>query len=117
LRCEYGNIRGGTPPILYEKNRYIWFFHTYLNKTYYIGAYMTDGFFKPILITPPLLIGQPQPVFLTDLTIKDNVVYPCGVIDLKDSYRISMGINDYKIAFLDIRKRDLIMAFKPISCN
>jgi len=83
----------------------IWFFHTAKNHKYTIGAYITRGFQDVVyVIEAPILEGVPQPRFNTSLVIKDNVVYPCGAVVYGSGWMISMGINDYKIGLLYIKK-------------
>jgi predicted GH43/DUF377 family glycosyl hydrolase len=112
----FGDIRGGCSPIEFGTSTLIWFFHSVksLNttirdktKVYIIGAYITQNKY-PFKITQmlkqPLLMGIPSPVS-RKLLIQDNVVYPCGAITLdSQTFLISMGINDYKIAHLEVKK-------------
>jgi hypothetical protein len=100
-----GVIRGGCPPVRYDHLHMIWFFHTAKNYKYTIGAYITRGFRDVVyVIEAPILEGVPQPRFNTSLVIKDNVVYPCGAVVYGSGWMISMGINDYKIGLLYIKK-------------
>lgn len=99
---KYGNIRGGCPPLKYKNdNEYIWFFHSLYDNKYYIGAYITSGVFNVIRITNiPLLVGQEEADKQDKMTIKDNVVYPCGAVSVENGWIVSMGVNDYKIGLL-----------------
>lgn len=122
----YGGVRGGCPPIQYDDSSLIWFFHSVKkmkttvgdNKNVYIiGGYLTKNVypFKVIkILTHPVLLGIPSHVS-EHLYLQDNVVYPCGAIALdSQTFLISMGINDYKIAHLKVTKSMLRWDFfKP----
>ena len=120
----HGYVRGGCPPIEYEHDKYIWFFHsvkmmpTYVgdnSRVYMIGAYVTENVYpyKCIKITSlPILLGWPSHA-VDKLLLQDNVVFPCGAIRKSQStYIICMGINDYKIAYLEVDNSKL--NWKPI---
>lgn len=102
LNWKFGKIRGGCSPVKYNNdNQYIWFFHSLYEKKYYIGAYITYGFFDVIKLTDiPVLVGEEEKYKPNNLTIKDNVIYPCGAVSVENGWMISMGINDYKIGLL-----------------
>jgi len=112
--CAFGTVRGGSTPVKYDNNHYIWFFHTASDLKYTCGAYITLGYEKVIYVfKDPILVGQPQPKFLTKKTIKNNIVYPCGAVETDSGWIVSFGINDYKVGFLPI-KRSLIEKNIPI---
>jgi predicted GH43/DUF377 family glycosyl hydrolase len=122
----YGSVRGGCPPIEYDDNSLIWFFHSVKKMTttvgadknvYIIGGYLTKKVYPFVVIkmlTHPVLVGVPSYASET-LYLQDNVVYPCGAIALdSQTFLISMGINDYKIAHLRVTKTMLRWSsFKP----
>jgi hypothetical protein len=89
VKCRFGNIRGGCPPIDYDEHTKIWFFHTLFNRKYRIGAYLTRGL-EVVSITPcPILSGE-------------HIVFPCGAIKKGDDFYISMGVQDRNIGILKI---------------
>ena len=105
LECRFGAIRGGCPPVRYDDTHMIWFFHTGRQGMYSIGAYITQGFRDVIhVLDVPILNGAPQPSFQTILEIKSNVVYPCGAVATDSGWMISMGVNDYKVGLLHVKK-------------
>jgi predicted GH43/DUF377 family glycosyl hydrolase len=105
LECRFGAIRGGCPPVRYDATHMIWFFHTGRQGMYSIGAYITQGFRDVIhVLDVPILNGTPQPSFQTKLDIKSNVVYPCGAVATDSGWMISMGVNDYKVGLLHVKK-------------
>jgi predicted GH43/DUF377 family glycosyl hydrolase len=119
VNYDYGTIRGGCPPIAFNNKTLIWFFHSTRRSNtvigdgrtiYMISAYLSSNVYpfevSKILIAP-LLIGIPSPVD-TQILLQDNVVYPCGAVVIDDdTFLISMGINDYKIGHLYVKKTDL----------
>jgi predicted GH43/DUF377 family glycosyl hydrolase len=120
---KYGNIRGGCPPIEYDENSLIWFFHsskkvqfslqTPSDKIYFIGAYLTTKSY-PFSITQitqyPIFFGFSSPI-LANRSYQTNVVFPCGAICEDDTFIISMGINDYQIGHLKCNKSNIL--WKP----
>lgn len=118
---SYGDIRGGCPPIEYDANSLIWFFHSAKNvhysmptmgvRTYFIGAYVTSKVYpfeiKHITVFP-IFFGQLSPI-RKGLSYQSNVVFPCGAINDNDDFIISMGINDYCIGHLKVFRKDIIL--------
>jgi len=81
-----------------------------MSNHYMFSVYVTKDTFPFDLVKMcklPLLIGIPSHVCPT-LSLQHNVVYPCGMINIPGGWRISMGINDYEIAFLDITENDFL---------
>jgi predicted GH43/DUF377 family glycosyl hydrolase len=127
VKWPFGDVRGGCPPINYDNGKLIWFFHsvkkinTHIgddSKVYMIGAYLTTStypFKVTDISTHPVLVGIPSHIS-PNVLLQDNVVYPCGAIALdSQTFLISMGINDYKIAHLEVKKDMLLMnRFTPI---
>jgi len=95
IKCNYGVIRGGAPPIKYNDLYDITFFHTRHHEIFYIGALLTDNLFNTIAITRiPIIKGNP-------------VFFVCGAININDGWKISIGINDRNLGYLDISKDTL----------
>jgi predicted GH43/DUF377 family glycosyl hydrolase len=88
---NYGKIRGGCSPIKYNDTQQIWFFHTFFQNKYRIGAYLTEGTKIIAITSEPILTGDP-------------IVFPCGVVQNENGWTISMGINDMSIGILHILK-------------
>jgi hypothetical protein len=120
---NYGSIRGGCPPIEYDQNTFIWFFHsskdfyssipTQNSKIYFIGAYLTSKAY-PFSIQQitqfPIFFGTPSPL-RNGLHYQTNVVFPCGAVADGDSFLVSMGVNDYCIGHLRVFRTDIL--WKP----
>lgn len=117
---KYGSIRGGCPPIYYDKTSLIWFFHsskeihysmpTPNNKIYYIGAYISSNVypFEIKQITKfPILFGPPSPL-RSGVSYQTNVVFPCGAVADGTNFLVSMGINDYCIGHLKVFRNDIV---------
>jgi predicted GH43/DUF377 family glycosyl hydrolase len=120
---NYGNIRGGCPPIEYDENTLIWFFHSSKNiyssiptlndKVYFIGAYLTSKnypFEIKQITTYPIFFGFPSPISV-DRSYQTNVVFPCGAVYEDDTFIVSMGINDRSIGHLKFNKSNIL--WKP----
>ena len=112
LRCNFGQPRGGAPPVLWRRaatdgalDEYIWFFHTNASGIYHIGAYITVGFQSVRHITPtPLFSGTPQA----------RIVFQCGAIALgpkecPSHYVISAGVHDMDICFLKVPRSQIAL--------
>jgi predicted GH43/DUF377 family glycosyl hydrolase len=114
--CQFGEIRGGCPPVEYDNYHFIWFFHTFYYGNYTIGAYITRGYNNVVKVfDDPIMMGQIQPEFKTNLIIKNNVVYPCGAVRTSTGWTISMGINDYKIALLHINFKEIKYEYTKVA--
>ena len=99
-----GKIRGGAPPVPYDEEHMIWFFHTAKSLKYNMGAYVTKGYDMVVkVIDVPILEGMVWNGERPPRTIiKDNVVYPCGAITTPAGWDVSIGICDYKLAILHV---------------
>jgi predicted GH43/DUF377 family glycosyl hydrolase len=119
IKWPFGYVRGSAPPAQYNSGSLLWVFHSTmifnthakLNSIHYMfGVYVTENKFPFNLIKVcklPLLIGIPSHGSTT-LSLQHNVVYPCGIIETDSGWRISMGVNDYEIACLDVTERDFL---------
>jgi predicted GH43/DUF377 family glycosyl hydrolase len=114
----YGNVRGGTPPVRYDNDHLIWFFHSQVEfeshigkkRTYMIGAYVSKATFPFEVVKvslSPLLIGIASHCS-ADRSLQDYVVFPCGAINTQGGWKLSMGVNDYETAFLDVCENNFI---------
>jgi predicted GH43/DUF377 family glycosyl hydrolase len=89
VKCNYGSIRGGCPPVAYSEDEDIWFFHTNMTGKYYMGAYITKGDVVTHITPKPVLTGAP-------------IIFPCGVVKTEYGWLVSMGINDNEIGTCEI---------------
>lgn len=108
---KWGQMRGGSPPIRI-KDEYVCFFHsstpwTEKKRQYHMGAYAFEAKppFKVTRMTrKPLLSGSQKDPWVDGLPL---VVFPCGAILDSKKYVVSMGINDYTSAWIEIPVKDL----------
>lgn len=120
LNYDYGTIRGGCSPLKFNETTFIWFFHSTRRSNtivgdgrsiYMISAYLSSNnypFEVSKILIAPILVGIPSP-FNSTILLQDNVVYPCGAVVIDDeTFLISMGVNDYKIGHLYVKKSDLL---------
>ena len=95
IESDFGGIRGGCAPIDFDENTKIWFFHTFFQSKYRIGAYLTQGL-KIVSITPnPIITGN-------------HIVFPCGATKGNECFHVWMGVNDRNIGVLKIPTEKLI---------
>lgn len=110
-KWDYGEIRGGTPPVRVG-DEYISFFHSSLpwknrQKRYYAGAYAFEAK-APFRITrmtsEPLLAGSDK----DSRTLGGPpVIFPCGALLEKDKWLVSFGVNDETCGWIKIPTKDL----------
>ncbi len=111
-RWEWGELRGGTPPVLTDDGHFISIFHSSLPTEkppayvrYYAAAYKFEAKppFKVVGISPrPILSGsevdghQIDPRYMEGW--KPLVVFPCGLVYSGENLLISAGVNDWQCA-------------------
>lgn len=128
---DWGELRGGTPALLIDKNYYISFFHSCLEMAslhskgetvlhYFIGAYLFTS-------EPPFEISKisPEPIIGTNFYHGEDyepywkpvrVVFPCGLLVENDSIWISYGRQDHEIWIAKLAKQELLESLIPVSC-
>lgn len=103
---QYGQMRGGTPPILHN-GEYWTFFHSSTDipvyrRQYHMGAYAFEAK-PPFRITKitiePLLSGSR---FDRISTGKVQCVFPCGSLIDGDDFLVSFGLNDIECGWIKI---------------
>lgn len=113
FRWEYGEARGGTPPIRIG-DEYWGFFHSSLDnpkrrRRYYMGAYAFEAKppFKITRYTPEPLLAASE-----DDPVKDKLpycVFPCGAILERDkSWLVTGGCNDCRCFWIRIPHSELV---------
>lgn len=108
---EWGHKRGGTPPIRIG-DEYLCFFHsstkwTETRRRYHMGAYTFEAKppFKPLrCTTKPLLSGSREDPWADGLPL---VVFPCGSIYRDNKWLVTMGVNDFCSAWMEIPHSEL----------
>lgn len=121
---KYGEIRGGTSPMLIG-DKYLAFFHSaisvthkgYAGRQYFMGAYTFENKypFKPIAITSkPILAGEDMSEHIPRLSNRIFVVFPGGVEKLEESYRVYFGYNDYQCRSVEVSQKMLDELMVPV---
>jgi hypothetical protein len=129
---EYGEIRGGTPPVPYQDGTWLRFFHSRIwdrkrprkprNKTerifqpqdripwrYYVGALVMESeppFRVLDVSSSPILTGTEQWVPGCPHW-KPNVVIPYGCVPQADGWTVSLGVNDALACLATIKPEQL----------
>lgn len=124
LNWEYGEPRGGTPPIRINDDEYLCFFHSAVmwqkpKRRYYVGAYTfkADSPFDIKRITrKPLLMGSEEDfrVLGSPLVIFPNGALPEFVDGKLDHYTVVFGVNDENCGWIKIPAKDLEDRMIPV---
>lgn len=115
---NFGQVRGGTPPLLQPDGTFLSVFHSSLPTEipphyvrYYAGAYSFAGVapFAPQQIsTRPILAGSEEDGHKVDPRLVDGwkplCVFPCGLSPDTDGWLMSFGINDWGCAIARVAK-------------
>lgn len=118
---EWGDIRGGTPPVDLGDGNMLAIFHSSVPTEiaphfvrYHAGAY-TFKSAPPFEVTSisshPVLTGSEEDGHKVDPRYvagwKPYVVFPCGLVDDEDGFLVSFGVNDWQCAIGRLRREDL----------
>jgi predicted GH43/DUF377 family glycosyl hydrolase len=119
LPWKWGEIRGGTPPVLVN-DEYWTFFHSSLPwrekkpvRRYYMGAYAFESsppFSITRITTMPILSGSPDDRWADS---KPLVVFPGGSLLKNGTWTVVGGCNDLDCFWIDIPHRDLLSMTTP----
>jgi predicted GH43/DUF377 family glycosyl hydrolase len=116
LTWEYGQIRGGTPPVKVG-DRYYTFFHSRLDhgrSKYFMGAMAFEAKppFYPVAMTkkPLLAATNKEP----SLSWAPLVVFPCGALFRNQTWTVSLGVNDLNCALVDYAHDVLLALMSPV---
>lgn len=130
---QWGHIRGGTPPVDLGDGRMMCIFHSSLPTEdpphfvrYYAAAYTFEkkAPFRVLQISEtPVISGSEEDGHRVDPRFvqgwKPFIPFPCGLIDDKDGWLVSFGINDWQCAVGRITESQLQLgaadgtSFKP----
>lgn len=117
---QYGEIRGGTPPVLVG-DEYFSFFHSSTpwpetgSRRYHMGMYAFEArppFRKTRMTNLPILSGSQHDRWSHP---KPLVVFPCGAVINKGVWTVSMGVNDLYSAVIDIPHEELLKKMVSIT--
>lgn len=118
---KWGQIRGGTPPIMPFRDQRLRFFHSRLDNEspirhrYYVGALIqeTKPPFKVLSVSKrPILRGSEIDTLTPDekkacRCWNPNTAFPLGVIQAEDGWFLSVGINHGRCGLVKITEKDL----------
>lgn len=119
---QWGEMRGGTPPVPYGDDQMLVIFHSSLSteerphyRRYYGAAYLFDA--KPpftirSISVKPLMAGSEEDGHGFDPRYsagwKPFIPFPCGLVkDGGDGWLVSLGVNDWQCAVGKIRPEQL----------
>lgn len=119
---NYGTVRGGTPPIRYDDDHLVTFFHAAevigSRHVYSVGAcvFQARHPYTPLLVTPEPLILAPYRTGAHRFGWRSavSVVFPMGAERVADGYRLLCGRDDGEVAHFDIRDSELRDRLLPI---
>jgi predicted GH43/DUF377 family glycosyl hydrolase len=116
LRWDYGEIRGGTPPVKVG-DFYYSFTHSRLDvgrARYHIGAvkFEAEAPFRPVAMTmlPLMTSTNKEP----NLHWAPTTVFPCGCIFRDGKFIVSMGVNDLACGLADWTFEELSALLRPV---
>ena len=114
---KWGNLSGGTPPVLHN-GEYHTFFHSFYDhngqRVYAMGYYAFEAKFpyKMTKISKSPII-EADKKSLADY--KHAVVFPCGAIIKDDEWLISCGWNDAEIKLIKVPHEEILKNCKKVS--
>lgn len=122
LNWDFGTIRGGTPPVLYQDGTLITFFHSSQvigsKNIYSVGAcvFRSSAPFDHLLQThAPLLIAPyKEGVDRFGWNFSASVVFPLGAEKISFGYRLLCGRDDGEIASFVIPTAELVKRLEPL---
>ena len=116
LRWAWGEIRGGTTPLLYQ-GKLLSFFHSCLDnfpppnsRCYFVGAVLrkAEPPFQMLAISKrPILRGSEIGGDKSRFHWKAQVCFSLGAIDLEGGWAVSLGCNDSLALICKIQPKDL----------
>jgi predicted GH43/DUF377 family glycosyl hydrolase len=120
---EWGSVRGGTPPVRLADGNFLTVFHSSLATEmpptyvrYFAGAYVFRGeapFDVLGISLTPILSASEEDGHKVDPRYTEGwkplVVFPCGLVQDRDSCLISFGVNDWSSAIARISLDRLTM--------
>lgn len=123
LGWPYGEIRGGTPPIRYNNESLITFFHSAQvvgsRNVYMVGAciFADTAPFTPQLITlEPLLIAPYRSLAMRfGWNVLASVLFPLGAVRGEGDFKLLCGIDDGEIGSFAISESILNSRLTPVN--
>jgi FkbM family methyltransferase len=121
IEWSYGTIRGGTPPVRFDAEHLVTFFHSAevcgSRRVYSVGAcvFQSRPPFAPKLMTcDPLLVAPYRTgVHRFGWRFAASVVFPMGAEPVSNGYRLLCGRDDGEIATFDVLTEELESRLAP----
>lgn len=121
LKWDYGEIRGGTPPIAFNESSLITFFHSAQvigsRNVYMVGAcvFRNSPPYEPLLITAePILVARYKTTAARfGWGVLASVIFPLGAIQQNSEFKLLCGIDDGEIGIFAIAAEDLDSRLGP----
>lgn len=121
LVWDDGTIRGGTPPVPYDADHLITFFHSAQvvgsRRLYHVGAcvFAASPPYTPVLMTEQPLLTAPYKIGAERFgwRFSGSVIFPMGAERTAEGYRLLCGIDDGEIGSFPIRAEDLAQRLSP----
>jgi hypothetical protein len=115
IKWDYGEIRGGTPPIVFDENSLITFFHSAQvigsRNVYMVGAcvFRNSPPYEPRLITTePLLVARYRTTAARfGWGVLASVIFPLGAIQQNSIFKLLCGIDDGEIGIFAMTTEEL----------
>ncbi len=118
IHWRFGHPSGGTPPVPFNDNFLITFFHAYkpdnkFHRRYNMAAALIENrppFAVKYVSDAPLLEASEREPLAPDPRWNPLCIFPCGVIKSGDVWHVSSGVNDCRIAISSIPTKRLNLA-------
>ena len=122
ISWPYGETRGGPPPLRFNENSLITFFHSAQvigsRNCYMTGACVFDDSppYTPRLMTvEPLLVAPYRStVQRFGWPVLASVIFPLGAIEDNNQFKLLCGIDDGEIGSILLTREEVVFRLKPI---
>jgi predicted GH43/DUF377 family glycosyl hydrolase len=118
IHWRFGHPSGGTPPVPFNDDFLLTFFHAYrpdnkFHRRYNMAAALIENcppFAVKFVSAEPLLTASERDPLAPDPRWNPLCVFPCGVIKSGDVWHVSSGVNDCRCAVTSIPNKRLNLA-------
>ena len=123
LKWAWGGIRGGTPPVAYDADHLVTFFHSSEvvggRMLYMVGAvlFANRAPFAPVRMTrSPLLVAPFQGgVHRHGWPVAASVIFPLGAERHGEDYRLLSGVDDGEVGIFKVSASALEARLEPLA--
>jgi predicted GH43/DUF377 family glycosyl hydrolase len=118
IHWRFGHPSGGTPPVPFNDDFLLTFFHAYrpdnkFHRRYNMAAALIENrppFAVKFVSAEPLLTASEREPLAPDPRWNPLCIFPCGVIKSGDVWHVSSGVNDCRCAVTSIPNKRLNLA-------